>query len=146
MFKSLEAMTDGTSRVENCGVDLNVKMVFRANSRVTHPGTFMNIHWQNTVCPTDGFLPWSTFTRLVERHGSDRYVKSLTCAEQFRVMAAAHDLSRESPRYRGLPLGAICHSCCLRRACPSLNFRAQATTTRQTRSRPPPRKPPALRS
>lgn len=27
------------------------------------------------------FLPWTTFTRLVNRYGGDRYVKSLTCAE-----------------------------------------------------------------
>ncbi len=44
------------------------------------------------------FLPWSTFTRLVERHGGDRYVKSLTCAEQFRVMAFAQLTYRESLR------------------------------------------------
>ena len=44
------------------------------------------------------FLPWSTFTRLVERHGGDRYVKSLTYAEQFRVMAAAQLTYRESLR------------------------------------------------
>ena len=44
------------------------------------------------------FLPWSTFTRLVEQHGGDRYVKSLTCAEQFRVMAFAQLTYRESLR------------------------------------------------
>ncbi|CAH1203130.1 hypothetical protein NTGBS_500042 [Candidatus Nitrotoga sp. BS] len=44
------------------------------------------------------FLPWSTFTRLVERHGGDRYVKSLTCAEQFRVMVFAQLTYRESLR------------------------------------------------
>ena len=35
------------------------------------------------------FLPWTTFTRIVERHGGDRYVKSLACTEQFWVMAFA---------------------------------------------------------
>ena len=44
------------------------------------------------------FLPWTTFTRIVERHGGDRYVKSLTCAEQFRVMAFAQLTYRESLR------------------------------------------------
>jgi len=44
------------------------------------------------------FLPWSTFTRIVERHGGDRYVKSLTCADQFRVMAFAQLTYRESLR------------------------------------------------
>jgi Domain of unknown function (DUF4372)/Transposase DDE domain len=44
------------------------------------------------------FLPWSTFTRIVGRHGGDRYVKSLTCADQFRVMAFAQLTYRESLR------------------------------------------------
>ena len=44
------------------------------------------------------FLPWSTFTRIVERHGGDHSVKSLTCADQFRVMAFAQLTYRESLR------------------------------------------------
>ena len=44
------------------------------------------------------FLPWTTFTRIVERQGGDRYVKSLACAEQFRVMAFAQLTYRESLR------------------------------------------------
>jgi hypothetical protein len=44
------------------------------------------------------FLPWTTFTRIVERHGGDRYVKSLACSEQFRVMAFAQLTYRESLR------------------------------------------------
>ena len=44
------------------------------------------------------FLPWSTFTRLVQQYGGDRYVKSLTCAEQFRIMAFAQLTYRESLR------------------------------------------------
>ena len=44
------------------------------------------------------FLPWTTFTRIVERHGGNRYVKSLTCADQFRVMAFAQLTYRESLR------------------------------------------------
>ena len=43
-------------------------------------------------------LPWTTFTRIVERHGGDRYVKSLACTEQFRVMAFAQPTYRESLR------------------------------------------------
>jgi len=35
------------------------------------------------------FLPWSTFARYVKRYEGDRYAKSLTCAEQYRVMAFA---------------------------------------------------------
>jgi IS4 transposase len=44
------------------------------------------------------FLPWTTFTRIVERHGGDRYVKLLACTEQFRVMAFAQLTYRESLR------------------------------------------------
>jgi hypothetical protein len=44
------------------------------------------------------FLPWTTFTRIVDRHGGDRYVKLLACTEQFRVMAFAQLTYRESLR------------------------------------------------
>lgn len=44
------------------------------------------------------FLPWTTFGRIVNRYGGNRYVKSLTCAEQFRVMAFAQLTWRESLR------------------------------------------------
>jgi hypothetical protein len=44
------------------------------------------------------FLPWTTFTRIVDRHGGDRYAKSLACTEQFRVMAFAQLTYRESLR------------------------------------------------
>ena len=43
-------------------------------------------------------LPWTTFTRIVDRHGGDRYMKSLACTEQFRVMAFAQLTYRESLR------------------------------------------------
>src|ERR1700741_4963108 len=44
------------------------------------------------------FLPWTTFARIVERYGGDRYVKSVRCAEHFRVMAFAQLTYRESLR------------------------------------------------
>jgi len=44
------------------------------------------------------FLPWKTFHRIVDRNNGDRYVKSMTCAEQFRVMAFAQLTYRESLR------------------------------------------------
>jgi len=44
------------------------------------------------------FLPWSTFARLVARHGGDARVRKLSCAEQFRVMAFAQLTYRESLR------------------------------------------------
>ena len=44
------------------------------------------------------FLPWKTFHRIVDRCDGDRYVKSMTCADQFRVMAFAQLTYRESLR------------------------------------------------
>ena len=44
------------------------------------------------------FLPWTTFARIVERYGGDRYVKSLRCTEHFRAMAFAQLTYRESLR------------------------------------------------
>ena len=44
------------------------------------------------------FLPWKTFHRIVDRRDGDRYVKSMTCADQFRVMAFAQLTYRESLR------------------------------------------------
>ena len=44
------------------------------------------------------YLPWTTFTRIVNRYGGDRYVKLLSCAEQFRTMAFAQLTYRESLR------------------------------------------------
>ena len=44
------------------------------------------------------FLPWKTFQRIVARHGGDKGVRSLTCAEQFRAMAFAQLTYRESLR------------------------------------------------
>lgn len=44
------------------------------------------------------FLPWKTFHRIVVRHGGDKGVRSLTCAEQFRAMAFAQLTYRKSLR------------------------------------------------
>jgi hypothetical protein len=44
------------------------------------------------------FLPWSTFNRYVARYSGDKGVRTMTCAEQFRVMAFAQLTYRESLR------------------------------------------------
>ena len=44
------------------------------------------------------FLPWTTFTRYVERYAGDRGIRALPCAEQFRIMAFAQLTYRESLR------------------------------------------------
>ena len=44
------------------------------------------------------FLPWMTFARYVARYGGDKGARTLSCAEQFRVMAFAQLTYRESLR------------------------------------------------
>jgi len=44
------------------------------------------------------FLPWKTFHRIVARYRGDQRVRTLSCSEQFRVMAFAQLTYRESLR------------------------------------------------
>src|ERR1700690_1544199 len=44
------------------------------------------------------FLPWSTFSRIVDRYGGDLRVRTLRCAEQFRIISFAQLTYRESLR------------------------------------------------
>ena len=44
------------------------------------------------------FLPWTTFTRIVNRYGGDYKVRTLRCTEHYRVMAFAQLTYRESLR------------------------------------------------
>jgi Domain of unknown function (DUF4372) len=44
------------------------------------------------------FLPWKTFHRIVNRYGGDYRTRSLSCTEQFRIMAFARLTYRESLR------------------------------------------------
>ena len=44
------------------------------------------------------FVPWRTFGRIVERHKGDAGVRTLGCADLFRVMALAQLTWRESLR------------------------------------------------
>ena len=43
-------------------------------------------------------LPWTTFTRIVTRYGGDHGVRTLPCAEHFRILAFAPLTYRESLR------------------------------------------------
>jgi Domain of unknown function (DUF4372)/Transposase DDE domain len=45
-----------------------------------------------------GFLPWSTFSRIVARYGGNQRVRTLSCAEHYRAMAFAQLTYRESLR------------------------------------------------
>ena len=44
------------------------------------------------------FVPWTSFTRIVQRYNADSGVRRLNCAEQFRIMAFAQLTWRESLR------------------------------------------------
>ena len=52
------------------------------------------------------FVPWKTFGRIVERHKGDAGVRTLSCADLFRVMAFAQLTWRESLRDIEACLGA----------------------------------------
>jgi hypothetical protein len=44
------------------------------------------------------YVPWKTFGRIIDRHGGDAGVRTLDCADLFRVMAFAQLTWRESLR------------------------------------------------
>jgi hypothetical protein len=44
------------------------------------------------------FVPWKTFGRIIERHGGDVGVRTLSCADLFRIMAFSQLTWRESLR------------------------------------------------
>ena len=44
------------------------------------------------------FVPWTSFARIVQRHGGNSGVRALSCAEQFRAMAFAQLTWRDSLR------------------------------------------------
>jgi len=44
------------------------------------------------------FLPWKTFHRIVDRHRGNLRIRTLSCADQFRIMAFAQITYRESLR------------------------------------------------
>ena len=52
------------------------------------------------------FVPWTSFTRIVERYSGNAGVRRMSCAEQFRVMAFAQLTWRESLRDIEVTLGA----------------------------------------
>ena len=55
------------------------------------------------------FLPWTTFTRIVDRYDGNRRVRTFSCAEHYRVMAFAQLTFRESLRDIEASLSAQAH-------------------------------------
>ena len=62
-----------------------------------NPGRRMNVG-KTLFAQVMEFVPWKTFGRIVERHKGDAGVRTLGCAELFRVMAFAQLTWRESLR------------------------------------------------
>ena len=52
------------------------------------------------------FVPWKTFSRIIARHGGDAGVRTLGCAELFRILAFSQLTWRESLRDIEVCLGA----------------------------------------
>lgn len=52
------------------------------------------------------FVPWTSFSRIIQHYSGELGVRRLTCAEQFRVMAFAQLTWRESLRDIEVTLGA----------------------------------------
>jgi hypothetical protein len=52
------------------------------------------------------FIPWTSFSRIVQRYGGNAGVRRMSCAEQFRIMAFAQLTWRESLRDIEVTLGA----------------------------------------
>ena len=52
------------------------------------------------------YIPWTSFTRIVDRYAGNSGVRKMSCAEQFRVMAFAQLTWRESLRDIEVTLGA----------------------------------------
>ena len=44
------------------------------------------------------FIPWKTFQRIIDRHHGDSGVRTLSCAELFRILAFSQLTWRESLR------------------------------------------------
>jgi len=61
------------------------------------------------------FVPWKTFGRIIERHQGDAGVRTLGCADVFRVLAFAQLTWRESLRASGCALSTWCWT--VRHAC-----------------------------
>jgi hypothetical protein len=64
---------------------------------LANPGRRMNVG-KTLFAQVVEFVPWKTFGRIVERHKGDAGVRTLGCADLFRVMAFAQLTWRESLR------------------------------------------------
>ena len=64
---------------------------------IASPGVLMYVG-KTLFAQIMDFVPWTSFRRIVARYGGDRRVRTLNCAEQFRVLAFAQLTWRESLR------------------------------------------------
>jgi len=62
------------------------------------PGVFAMYVGKTLFAQLMDFLPWTTFARVVTHYGGDHRVRTLPCAEHFRILAFAQLTYRESLR------------------------------------------------
>ena len=62
-----------------------------------HPENRMNVG-KTLFAQVMEFVPWKTFGRIIARHRGDAGVRTLGCAEVFRILAFAQLTWRESLR------------------------------------------------
>ena len=89
----------------NPGSDLNAVI------QICHaPGFFLaggsDVRWQDLFAQVMDVLPWKTFHCIVVRYGGNYRTRTLSCAEQFRIMAFTQLTCRENLRDIGVCLAA----------------------------------------
>jgi hypothetical protein len=60
---------------------------------LNEPGWCMNVG-KTLFAQVMEFVPWKTFSRIIERHDGDAGVRTLGCADLFRVMAFSQRVCR----------------------------------------------------
>lgn len=57
-----------------------------------------NVYWQSAVRTNHGRIPWKAFHHIVSRYDGECRIRTLSCTEQFRILAFAQLTYRESLR------------------------------------------------
>ena len=75
--------------------DLNFDLFICDTFGLIRPGLIMN-NGKTLFAQVMEFIPWKSFSRIVDRRNADSGVRTLSCADIFRVMAFAQLTWRES--------------------------------------------------
>ena len=86
---SATADVGGAWRPILLGVDLNLESCFSCHfPALVLWGLDMNVG-KTLFAQIMAFVPWTSFVRIVNRYSGNAGVRTMNCAEQFRVMALA---------------------------------------------------------